>query len=114
MLGAGCSVDHEHARLCERIIPWFEGADARVEVIERAPHPFWEHGVHIEYRSRDAARDLSRHWIDCAFAGGFLESDRAVLIGVTTDRRGEADDVTVAVLRHLWLGYFVPAREADS
>ena len=108
VLLTGCGADPRQVSVCERLIPWFEGADTPVDIVREEKHPAAAHGVIIDYRRPDQPEDKQNHWIACRFAGGAFDPDRLKLTAVATDRKGTLSDIELGVLRYLWLGYFEP------
>jgi len=107
VLLTACARDVAQERICRRVIPWFEGLSAQVEILHEPDPPQFENSVLLDYRVSDGTGSTSRHWLACRFAGGGFMPGRYELIDVMSDR-GELSAMQLAGLRALWLEYYEP------
>ena len=102
LTSAGCGVDRDQLRVCERLIPAFENHPESVETLRHGQHGSAENSVVVHYRARDDEVGVAEHWITCWFGGTAFGSGRLALEGVSTDRRDLLTPVQLQMLR-IWL-----------
>jgi branched-chain amino acid transport system permease protein len=105
---AACSgLDAEQARLCERLVPALETADASIVVTAREPDPAAAHAVLIRYRVEPThTAPAAERWASCRFGGSGFARDRLLLTEIVTDRAGPLSEVQLFMLRRYWLGLY--------
>jgi branched-chain amino acid transport system permease protein len=102
LIVAGCGVDRDQLKVCQRLIPAFEKHPERVEILRHERHGSADNSVVVHYRTRDGKNGSAEHWITCWFGGTAFTSDRLTLDGVSTDRRDLLSPVQLQMLR-IWM-----------
>jgi branched-chain amino acid transport system permease protein len=99
---AGCGIDLDQVRVCQRLIPAFEKHPESVEILRHEHHGSAKNSIVVHYRSRDDENGSSEHWVACWFGGTMFGSGRLTLEGVSTDRRDLLSPVQFQMLQ-IWM-----------
>jgi branched-chain amino acid transport system permease protein len=107
---AGCGVDGEQRRACERLIPAFDPRAELATIHRVEPETIGQQGLRITYRTRDPAGRVVERWIACGFAGGSFGPGRLKVTAIATDKDGDLSDIQLRMLE-IWLRVTDPRRQ---